>query len=158
MKAETKYADRFRNGVLLRHNCSWLNLHGHVMQTIGWPDYYIAHSILGQFWIEFKVWPNTIYMKKNVKQLQRIRELRGKGVPVIVATFFDNVEKAPEWFLKHKTIEDCTSKDFLFVMLEVYDFTKKAAILEFQKGKENESKIWDKMVELIKILRYIQKQ
>ena len=152
MKAETKYADRFRKGVLLRHNCSVLNLHGHAMQTVGWPDFYVAHSFLGQFWIEFKVWPNTIYLRKNIRQLQRIRELRGKKVPVIVATFFDNVEKAPNWLLEHKAIEDCESQNFLFIMLEIYDFTKNAVVLDFEKEGYG-PKIWDNMFELIEMFR-----
>ena len=148
---ETKYASRFRSMVLFRHNCSILNLHGHAMQTVGWPDFYVAHSFLGSFWIEFKVWPNTIYLKKNVKQLQRIQELRGKRVPVIVATFFDDMEKAPEWFFRNETVCDCVSP--IFVMLEIYDFTKNAVVFDFQKGKEYEFEIWDGVFELIEMFQ-----
>ena len=153
MKTETIYANRFRNGVLLRHNCSVLNLHGHAMQTVGWPDFYVAHSFWSSFWIEFKVWPNTIYLQKNIKQLQRIQELRGKRIPVLVVTFFNNVETVPDWFLECKTVQDCKSQNFLFLMLEVYDFTKNAAIYEFQKGKENESGIWGRITKLIEMFR-----
>lgn len=79
---ETQFVAKFRKLVLNRHACSVLNVHGHMMQGVGWPDMYICQKIMGQFWIEFKVHPN----KLSKVQEQRIDELRRKNVPVFVIT------------------------------------------------------------------------
>jgi hypothetical protein len=63
------------------------------MQSVGWPDFYVADVVCGQFWIEFKVWPNHIDLQKNLRQKQRIEDMRKKGVDVYIATYYPETEE-----------------------------------------------------------------
>ncbi len=84
MKPESKLAAQFKRYVL--GGMTVFNVHGEMMQSIGWPDFYVADSESGQFWIEFKVWPNHIDLQKNIRQKQRITELENHGVRVFIVT------------------------------------------------------------------------
>jgi len=110
-KPESKFVGQLNERIFRKFNCLIFNIHGHMMQSTSWPDLYIVHKKLGQFWLEAKVYPNTIM--KNVKQRQRINELRSRGAPVVVATLFDDFDKIPaECFRGHDF------PDTPFVMLE----------------------------------------
>jgi hypothetical protein len=86
-KTESKFFDELKSGLLIPYNYSILNIHGHLMQSTSWPDMYVFKKGLA-FWIELKVWPRTIL--QNISQMQRIDEMRGKGVPVLVLTLLDD--------------------------------------------------------------------
>jgi hypothetical protein len=143
-KNETSFVNYFRDNVLKRYNCAYMSVHGHMMQTTSWPDYYVAHSLVGQFWIEFKVWPN----KCDVKQEQRIEELRSKNVPVIVITLFTDVEKAPQWCFQHDHRSSDGGRHSKFIVLKCEEMGNE--IIDFDR-ETNCCKVWELILEMIDV-------
>lgn len=121
MQSETKLTSRLvRGGRTAR--AMILNVHGHKMQTPGWPDLYIAHKLWTGF-LEMKG-PRT---KIEPHQQQIIGGLKERNVSVYVVRFIGQEDSwwrfriQDEYDRRHKIfeIEDTEAKVFVELMTKL---------------------------------------